>query len=196
MVGALHAEDPDAVVLPYCLSGGTDNKGFSRLGIAGYGFAPLRLPAELDFAGMFHGVDERVPLESLRFGVADVRPLPAHLLRPASAAWPAGGAVAGQPVLATRMIRRPQPHPAAPAHEELDPRQLPVAVLGLVGQQAAGPRTGSARGGSVIVRNSYSPAPGAGRPGGGGPGGRRRRRSAHGVGHGVSMSPRTATVVP
>jgi len=69
MVGALHAEDPDAVVLPYCLSGGTDNKGFSRLGIAGYGFAPLRLPAELDFAGMFHGVDERVPLESLRFGV-------------------------------------------------------------------------------------------------------------------------------
>jgi acetylornithine deacetylase/succinyl-diaminopimelate desuccinylase-like protein len=69
MVAALHAEDPDAAVLPYCLSAGTDNKGFSRLGIAGYGFAPLRLPAELDFAGMFHGIDERVPLDSLRFGV-------------------------------------------------------------------------------------------------------------------------------
>jgi acetylornithine deacetylase/succinyl-diaminopimelate desuccinylase-like protein len=69
MVAALHAEDPDAVVLPYALSGGTDNKAFSRLGITGYGFAPLRLPADLDFAGMFHGVDERVPLDALRFGV-------------------------------------------------------------------------------------------------------------------------------
>ena len=69
MKTALLAEDPGAAVLPYCLSGGTDNKAFSRLGITGYGFAPLRLPAELDFAGMFHGVDERVPLESLRFGV-------------------------------------------------------------------------------------------------------------------------------
>ena len=68
MVAALHAEDGDATVLPYCLSGGTDNKAFSTLGIRGYGFAPLRLPADLDFAGMFHGVDERVPVESLRFG--------------------------------------------------------------------------------------------------------------------------------
>lgn len=61
--------DPGAAVLPYCLSGGTDNKAFSRLGIRGYGFAPLKLPADLDFAGMFHSVDERVPLESLGFGV-------------------------------------------------------------------------------------------------------------------------------
>jgi acetylornithine deacetylase/succinyl-diaminopimelate desuccinylase-like protein len=69
MVAALAAEDPDAAVLPYCLSGGTDNKNFSEAGIVGYGFAPLRLPPELDFAGMFHGVDERVPLDALRFGV-------------------------------------------------------------------------------------------------------------------------------
>jgi acetylornithine deacetylase/succinyl-diaminopimelate desuccinylase-like protein len=55
-------------VLPYCLSGGTDNKALSLLGINGYGFAPLRLPADLDFAPMFHGVDERVPVESLKFG--------------------------------------------------------------------------------------------------------------------------------
>ena len=78
MIGALRDEDPEAAVLPYCLSGGTDNKAFSRLGIRGYGFAPLRLPAGLDFAGMFHGVDERVPLESLRFGV---RVLDAFLAR-------------------------------------------------------------------------------------------------------------------
>jgi len=69
MVGALQAEDPGSRAIPYCLSGGTDNKSFSLLGVRGFGFSPLRLPADLDFAGMFHGVDERVPLESLRFGV-------------------------------------------------------------------------------------------------------------------------------
>ena len=68
MVGSLRAEDPEAVVLPYMLSGGTDNKSLARLGITGYGFAPLRLPADLDFTGMFHGVDERVPADSLKFG--------------------------------------------------------------------------------------------------------------------------------
>lgn len=69
MAGSLRAEDPGARAVPYMLSGGTDAKHFSRLGIRCFGFSPLRLPAELDFSGMFHGVDERVPLESLRFGV-------------------------------------------------------------------------------------------------------------------------------
>ena len=69
MGAALKAEDPGARPVPYMLSGGTDNKHFSRLGIRGFGFAPLRLPADLDFSGMFHGVDERVPVESLQFGV-------------------------------------------------------------------------------------------------------------------------------
>jgi acetylornithine deacetylase/succinyl-diaminopimelate desuccinylase-like protein len=69
MVAALQAEDPGSRAIPYCLSGGTDNKSFKLLGIRGFGFAPLRLPAELDFSGMFHGIDERVPLDSLKFGV-------------------------------------------------------------------------------------------------------------------------------
>jgi acetylornithine deacetylase/succinyl-diaminopimelate desuccinylase-like protein len=68
MVGALGTHDPGAPVIPYLLSGGTDNKALSKLGITGYGFAPLQLPAELDFPGMFHGVDERVPLDALVFG--------------------------------------------------------------------------------------------------------------------------------
>lgn len=68
MVAALQAEDPGAPVLPYTLSGGTDNKSLSRLGITGYGFAPLQLPAGLDFSGMFHGVDEQVPVDALKFG--------------------------------------------------------------------------------------------------------------------------------
>jgi acetylornithine deacetylase/succinyl-diaminopimelate desuccinylase-like protein len=68
MVGALQKADPGAPVLPYLLSGGTDNKALSKLGITGYGFAPLKLPDELDFPAMFHGVDERVPLDALVFG--------------------------------------------------------------------------------------------------------------------------------
>ncbi|MEU4410146.1 M20/M25/M40 family metallo-hydrolase [Streptosporangium sp. NPDC023963] len=69
MADALVAEDPGALAVPYTLSGGTDLKAFSRLGIRGFGFAPLRLPADLDFSGMFHGIDERVPVDSLQFGV-------------------------------------------------------------------------------------------------------------------------------
>ncbi|QBE47624.1 M20/M25/M40 family metallo-hydrolase [Leucobacter triazinivorans] len=68
MTASLRRADPEARVLPYLLSGGTDNKALSLLGITGYGFVPLRLPADLDFPGMFHGVDERVPLDALDFG--------------------------------------------------------------------------------------------------------------------------------
>ncbi len=68
MVVALGIHDPGTPVIPYLMSGGTDNKALARLGIDGYGFAPLRLPADLDFTGMFHGVDERVPIDSLVFG--------------------------------------------------------------------------------------------------------------------------------
>lgn len=68
MVEALRQEDPDGRAVPYMWPGATDLNAFSKLGISGYGFTPLRLPAELDFSGMFHGVDERVPVDSLRFG--------------------------------------------------------------------------------------------------------------------------------
>lgn len=69
MCSAILAEDPDGIPVPYLMSGGTDNKALSELGIIGYGFSPLRLPADLDFMALFHGVDERVPIESLHFGV-------------------------------------------------------------------------------------------------------------------------------
>lgn len=68
MTRSLVAEDPDAIVAPYLMSGGTDAKHFRKLGMASYGFAPLRLPAELDFTALFHGVDERVPVDALEFG--------------------------------------------------------------------------------------------------------------------------------
>ncbi len=65
---ALLAVDPEARTVPYMLSGGTDAKAFARLGIRCFGFAPLRLPPDLDFAALFHGVDERVPVDALEFG--------------------------------------------------------------------------------------------------------------------------------
>ncbi len=68
MCASLQAEDPAARAVPYTLSGGTDAKALSQLGIRGFGFSPLQLPPDLDFAGMFHGVDERVPVEALHFG--------------------------------------------------------------------------------------------------------------------------------
>jgi acetylornithine deacetylase/succinyl-diaminopimelate desuccinylase-like protein len=68
MTTALLAEDPDAVVAPYLMSGGTDAKAWSRLGIRCFGFTPLRLPPDLDFTALFHGVDERVPVDALEFG--------------------------------------------------------------------------------------------------------------------------------
>jgi acetylornithine deacetylase/succinyl-diaminopimelate desuccinylase-like protein len=68
MNAAVLAHDPDARIVPYILSGGTDAKAFAGLGIRCFGFAPLRLPPELDFAALFHGVDERVPVDALQFG--------------------------------------------------------------------------------------------------------------------------------
>jgi len=68
MTASLLAEDPDAVVAPYLMSGGTDAKHWDKLGIRCFGFAPLRLPEDLDFTALFHGVDERVPTDALEFG--------------------------------------------------------------------------------------------------------------------------------
>jgi acetylornithine deacetylase/succinyl-diaminopimelate desuccinylase-like protein len=68
MTASLLAQDPDAIVAPYLMSGGTDAKHWQKLGIRCFGFAPLRLPADLDFTALFHGVDERVPTDALEFG--------------------------------------------------------------------------------------------------------------------------------
>jgi acetylornithine deacetylase/succinyl-diaminopimelate desuccinylase-like protein len=69
MAAALHAEDPDGHTLPYLMSGGTDAKSFSTLGMSCFGFSPLLLPADLNFMALFHGIDERVPVDGLKFGV-------------------------------------------------------------------------------------------------------------------------------
>src|SRR3954470_3740397 len=68
MTASILEEDPEALVAPYLMSGGTDAKHFTQLGMRAFGFAPLRLPEELDFTALFHGVDERVPVDALEFG--------------------------------------------------------------------------------------------------------------------------------
>lgn len=80
MTSALIAEDPTSKVLPYMLSAGTDAKSFSELGIRCFGFAPLQLPADLDFSALFHGIDERVPVTALEFGCRVLEKVPPHLL--------------------------------------------------------------------------------------------------------------------
>ncbi len=69
MCAAIISEDPEGIPVPYCMSGGTDNKALALLGITGFGFAPLKLPPDLDFMSLFHGINERVPVSSLKFGV-------------------------------------------------------------------------------------------------------------------------------
>jgi acetylornithine deacetylase/succinyl-diaminopimelate desuccinylase-like protein len=78
MIEAIVAEDSEGIPVPYVMSGGTDNKALAKLGLAGYGFSPLKLPPELDFLALFHGVDERVPIDSLMFGVRSLQHFLAH----------------------------------------------------------------------------------------------------------------------
>jgi acetylornithine deacetylase/succinyl-diaminopimelate desuccinylase-like protein len=68
MRASVEAEDPGAIVAPYLMFGGTDGKWWHKLGIRCFGFTPLRLPPDLDFTALFHGVDERVPVDALEFG--------------------------------------------------------------------------------------------------------------------------------
>jgi acetylornithine deacetylase/succinyl-diaminopimelate desuccinylase-like protein len=69
MCAALAEFDSEGIPVPYLMSGGTDNKALSDLGIIGYGFSPVKLPPDLDFFALFHGVDERIPIDGLKFGV-------------------------------------------------------------------------------------------------------------------------------
>jgi acetylornithine deacetylase/succinyl-diaminopimelate desuccinylase-like protein len=69
MCAALKIEDPEGIPVPYLMSGGTDNKALSDLGIVGFGFSPIRFPADLEFMPLFHGINERVPVDGLKFGV-------------------------------------------------------------------------------------------------------------------------------
>ena len=60
--------DPEGVPVPFLLSGTSDARFFSRLGIQTYGFLPMLLPEGFNFTKYIHAADERIPIEALNFG--------------------------------------------------------------------------------------------------------------------------------
>jgi acetylornithine deacetylase/succinyl-diaminopimelate desuccinylase-like protein len=66
---AVRDGDPDGVPLPVMAPFATDNKILLRLGVPAYGFSPLRLEPDEAYLERYHGVDERVSIEGLRWGL-------------------------------------------------------------------------------------------------------------------------------
>jgi acetylornithine deacetylase/succinyl-diaminopimelate desuccinylase-like protein len=64
----LREADPDGIPVPLLLSGTTDGRLFSRLGIQTYGFLPMQLPEDFNFMRTIHAADERIPTETVDFG--------------------------------------------------------------------------------------------------------------------------------
>ena len=62
------AVEPDATVVPYMIPGFTDAKYFTLLGAKWYGFSPVKMPKDIRFADLFHGHNERVPVDGLAWG--------------------------------------------------------------------------------------------------------------------------------
>ena len=132
MAAALRTEDPGARTVPYMLSGGTDAKHFAELGMRCFGFAPLRLPPDLDFASLFHGIDERVPVDALRFGARVLDTVPANLLMDLTgkAALVTGGA-SGIGAAAVRRLAAAGAVVAIADRDEAGARALAAEVGGL-----------------------------------------------------------------
>ncbi len=70
--GVLKEMDPSGTAVPYVMSGVTDARFFTKLGIQTYGFTTLRLPDDFNFIATIHTADERIPLDALDFGVEAV----------------------------------------------------------------------------------------------------------------------------
>lgn len=66
--GVLKEADPTGTPIPMLLAAITDARHFGRLGIQGYGFTPMQLPADLRFTELIHAADERIPAEAVDFG--------------------------------------------------------------------------------------------------------------------------------
>ncbi len=68
LASVMREADPAGIPLPYMLTGVTDGRFFSRLGIQTYGFTPLKLPPGFPIARLAHAADEHVPVEAIKFG--------------------------------------------------------------------------------------------------------------------------------
>lgn len=65
---ALQRKDPAGLPIPFVISGVTDGRFLSQLGIQTYGFTPMELPKNFDFSALIHSADERIPLGAVDFG--------------------------------------------------------------------------------------------------------------------------------
>ncbi|MCU0289167.1 MAG: M20/M25/M40 family metallo-hydrolase, partial [Acidobacteria bacterium] len=69
LAGILKEIDPDGIPVPLLLTGSTDGRFLSRLGIQTYGFMPMQLPADMNFNRTIHAANERIPVHTLEFGI-------------------------------------------------------------------------------------------------------------------------------
>ncbi len=72
--------DPGSLVLPYLMTATSDARHWTKLGMKHYGFSPLKLPQDANFTNLFHGHDERIPIEGFRFGLKTLFELVAKLV--------------------------------------------------------------------------------------------------------------------
>ena len=72
LAGILQEADPEGIAVPLLLSGVTDARFFAQLGIQTYGFLPMQLPSDFNFAQTIHAADERIPAAALDFGTAAI----------------------------------------------------------------------------------------------------------------------------
>jgi acetylornithine deacetylase/succinyl-diaminopimelate desuccinylase-like protein len=68
LAGILKEADPEGIPVPLILSGVTDGRFFSQIGIQTYGYLPMPLPDDFNFANTIHAADERVPAAAIEFG--------------------------------------------------------------------------------------------------------------------------------
>lgn len=66
---ALHRHDPGSVPVPYMIPGFTDAFAYAKLGAICYGFSPVKLTPDINFTRMYHGHNERIPVEGFAWGV-------------------------------------------------------------------------------------------------------------------------------
>ncbi len=64
--------DPEGIPVPLLQIGVTDGRFFSRAGVQTYGFLPMRLPDDFEFARLIHAADERIPVDAVEFGAEAV----------------------------------------------------------------------------------------------------------------------------
>ncbi len=65
----IEAADPGAAAVPWMLPGATDSKFYTRLGAACYGFSPVKLGPMTPFGSLYHGNDERLPIDGFYWGL-------------------------------------------------------------------------------------------------------------------------------